>query len=220
MNAITPELTMRYVDGEVSPHERRFVEDHLPADPEARGLLTSLQGQQALLPAAFIENDSESSFDRFEHAIDRAFEQRKREQRKADIRRWALPLAASLLITLAGSLLAAFYAEQRIQTETARILANQAEQQVQIRKLALQTRIEALERIVSGNSLSWTNDATGTTGTITPLRTYQGPDGQWCREYQETTFSGEANNPTFSIACRTPSGVWRGHGMDSDPRRL
>jgi surface antigen len=215
MTALTPELLMRYADGEISLPERQLVEERLPSDPEARALWASFQSQRALLPAAFEIHDG---VDRFEQAMDRAFGQRRRDQRRTELRRWALPLAASVLITLAGGLLAAFYAEQRIQSETARILAEQAHQQAEIRNLALQTRIEALERIVSGNSLSWTSDTTGASGTITPLRTYRGPDGQWCREYQETTNIASADQQGISIACRTPEGLWRGHGMD--PRRL
>jgi surface antigen len=220
MTAITPELLMRYADGEVSLPERQFVEERLPTAPEARDLLASFQSQRVQLPAAFKDDDSEPCLDRFERAMDRAFEQRRQDQRRTELRRWALPLAASVLITLAGGLLAALYAEQRIQSETARILAERAAEDAQTRELALQTRIEALERITSGDSLSWTYDVTGATGTITPLRTYQGPDGQWCREYQETTTSASADHQDFSIACRTPTGLWRGHGMDSDLSRL
>ncbi len=220
MTVITRDLLMRYADGEASLPERQFVEECLPADPEARDLLASFQRQSLRLTAAFSDSDGVPSVDRFEQAMDRAFEQRRRDRRRADLRRWALPLAASLLITLAGGLLAAFYAEQRIQSETTRILAAHAEQQAEVRNLTLQTRLEALERIVSGGSLSWSSDATGASGTITPLRTYQGPDGQWCREYRETTNRGAADRQSFSIACRTPSGLWRGHGMDLDPRRL
>lgn len=219
MTAITPELLMRYADSEVSLPERRLIEAHLPADAEARALLAAFQAQRDQLPAAF-SSAGEDNPDRFEQVIDRAFDQRRRTQYRAEIRRWSLPLAASLLITLAGGLIAFLYAEQRIQTETARILQEHAAEQAEIRELALQTRIEALERIVSGSSLSWTNDAAGATGTITPLRTYQGPDGQWCREYQETTTRGTTADNRFSIACRTSSGMWRGHGIDSDQRRL
>lgn len=223
MTAITSELLMRYVDGEISPTERHSIEEHLLADSKARALVASFQHQQTLLPVAFRGADSEpgpSDFDRFGQAIDKAFERRRRDWRHTELRRWALPLAASILITLVGGLLFAFYAEQRIQSETARILAERAAEDAQTHQLALQTRIEALERIVSGKSLSWTYDITGATGTITPLRTYPGPDGQWCREYQETIQSAMHARQNFSIACRTPTGEWRGHGMGTGPRGL
>jgi len=220
MTNLEPELLMRYADDEVSGPERRLIEARLPADPGARDLLASFQTQRSLMPAAFDGRDDDENLPRFEHAINQAFARRRQHQQRRDIRRWALPLAASFLILLAGGLFAARYVDQRIQSETDRILAEQAAKQAEDRELALQTRIEALERIISGDSLSWTSDATGTTGTITPLRTYQGPDGQWCREYQETITSDAADQQNLSIACRTPTGLWRGHGIDLDRRQL
>lgn len=220
MNAITPELLMRYADGEVSLPERHRIEKHLAADSGARDLLTTFQTQSALLPAAFAEAADETIPAQFEHTIDQALEQRQYQRRQADLCRWVFPIAASLLITLAGGLFAAHYADQRIQIETAQILAEQAVAKAETRELALQTRIEALEHIVSGDSLAWADEATGTNGKITPLRTYQGPAGQWCREYQETTQSATSADQVFSIACRTPSGLWRGHGIELDPHQL
>ncbi|MEL6962309.1 MAG: RT0821/Lpp0805 family surface protein [Pseudomonadota bacterium] len=220
MTAITPELLMRYADGEVTLPERQFIEKHLPADQEAQELLAVFVAQRGRVAAAFSDVDDTPSLRRFEQAIDRAFEQRRHRERQSERHRWVLPLAASFLMMLAGGVFAVFYAEQRIQTETARLLAERALQDAQIRELALQTRVEALERIVSGSSLTWTNDVTGATGTITPLRTYRGPGGQWCREYRETTHKGATEQDHFSIACRTPDGHWRGHGIDSDPRGL
>lgn len=220
MTTIDPELLMRYADGEVSLPERRLVDERLPTDPEGQALLASFQGQGVCLQAAFTMTERDGDLSRCQDVVDNAIEQRRRRQHQADIRRWALPLAASLLITLTGGLFAIYYAEQRIQAETSRILAEQAAEQAQNQALALETRIDALERILSGNSLSWANETTDTTGTITPLRTYRGPDGQWCREYRETITSGSADNLQFSIACRTPDGVWRGHDMGLDRWRL
>ena len=209
MTTLEPELLMRYADDEVSLPERRLVEERLPADPEARNLLASFRTQRHLMPAAFNIADDDQDQHRFEHAINQAFQTRRRRQQRKDIHRWALPLAASVLITIIGGLFATYYADQRIQSETTRILAEQATRQAQDRELALQTRIDALERIISGNSLTWTSDATGATGTITPLRTYQAPDGQWCREFFETGTAETREEGRFSIACRDDGGTWK-----------
>lgn len=210
MNAIDPELLMRYADDEVSLPERKRVEERLAAEPKSRALLADFRIQRGLLPAVFAEMDDDESQPRFEHAINQAFiERRRSRQQKAELRRWALPLAASVLITIIGGLFATYYADQRIQTETARILAEHAAKQAEDRELALQTRIDALERIISGNSLSWTSNATGATGTITPLRTYQGPDGQWCREFFETGTAETREEGRLSVACRDHGGMWK-----------
>lgn len=204
MSAIDPELLMRYADDEVSHPERRSVEERLGADPNARDLLATFLEQRARLPAALALAEDEARLSRCECAIDRALGQRRRRQRRADIRRWALPIAASLVITLAGGLLSAHYANRRASTEVARILAAQAHDH----QLALETRIEALERVLSGDTLTWTNEGSGATGSITPLRTYRAPDGQWCREFRETTTSPAANEQQLGIACRDGEGTW------------
>ncbi|MGI9505219.1 MAG: RT0821/Lpp0805 family surface protein [Geminicoccaceae bacterium] len=208
MTTLEPELLMRYADDEVSGAERRLVEARLPADPGARDLLASFQTQCGLMPAAFNGRDDDQSLPRFEHAINHAFAQRRRRQQRTDIRRWALPLVASFLILLAGGLFAARYVDQRIQSETDRILAELSAKHALDRELALRTRIDALERMISGKTLSWMNEGSGTQGSITPLRTFQTPDGQWCREYRESTSSGSADEDRLSIACRDGNGGW------------
>ena len=204
MSNIDPELLMRYADGEASPPECRLVEGHLGSEPEARKMLASFRHQRLCLPAALVQADDETGLRRCERAIDQALDQRRRHQRRVAIRRWAMPIAASLLIAIAGSLLGARYAEERASAGEARILAAQAHD----RELALETRIEALERMLSGRTLTWTNESSGTTGSITPLRTYRDPGGQWCREYSETTSSSIAETQQLSIACRDSDGAW------------
>ena len=208
MNTIEPELLMRYADDEASGTESRIVEARLPADPKARDLLASFRAQRSLMQAAFETADDDQSVPRFEHAINQAFAQRRRRQRRRDVRRWALPLAASLLIMLAGGLFATHYVDQRIQSETARILAELSARQALDRELALRTRIDALERMISGKTLSWMNEGSGTQGSVTPLRTFQGTEGQWCREYRETTTTETVEEQRLSIACRDGEGGW------------
>lgn len=204
MSTIDPELLMRYADNELSLPEHRLVEDKLCTDPDAQALVTAFGGQRVLLQAALAAGDDDAELRRCERSIDQAFERRRRHQRQTDIRRWALPIAASLLITLIGGILSTHYAEQRAKTETTRLLTIQAHD----RELALGTRIEALERALSGNTLTWTNDISGTEGSITPLRTFQSPNGQWCREYRETTTSSASQEEQLSIACRDNQQGW------------
>jgi len=204
MSTIAPECLMRYADNELSLPERRLVEEKLRSDPEAKALVDVFQGQRDQLQRALTGGDDEAGLGCQEQAIDRALEKRRRDMRRADIRRWVLPLAASLLITVIGGIFSIHHADQRAQTETARLLAAQAHD----RELALETRIEALERLLSGNTLTWANDASGTQGSITPLRTFQTPAGQWCREYRETTDFPTMNEERLSIACRGDNQNW------------
>lgn len=211
MSTIDPECLMRYADNELSLPERRRVEEKLRADPKAQALVATFHDQRGLLQTALAGGDDEEGLRQCERAVDRALEKRRRHQRRADIRRWVLPIAASVLITLIGGLSSTHYAEQRARTETARLLAAQAHD----RELALETRIEALERMLSGNTLSWTNDISGTKGSITPLRTFQAPGGEWCREYREITTFPTTREEQLSIACRNNQQNWAPPGPGS-----
>ena len=57
MTAITPELLMRYADGEVNLPERQFVEERLSADREAQELLAVFLAQRGCVAAAFSRAD-------------------------------------------------------------------------------------------------------------------------------------------------------------------
>lgn len=205
MSTIDPELLMRYADNELSLPERRLVEDRLRTDPDAQALAASFQVQRSRLQAALADDDMS---ERHEQAIDRALERRRSDRRQAEIRRWALPLAASLLITVLGGLASFHYADKHAMSETARLLAIQSAELVRDRELALETRLEALERQISGRTLTWTNEASGTRGAITPLRTFQTPAGQWCREYREIVTFGATEEERLSIACRNDRQDW------------
>lgn len=208
MSTIDAELLMRYADNEISLPERRLVEDQLKIDADARDLLATFRDQRNDLRSFLTIGEDDAGLRSCEDAIERALERRRRLKRRTEISRWALPIAASLLITLAGGLLSAHYAEQRAQSEIARILAEQATENAQARQLALQTRVDALERMLSGDTLTWTNEDSGSEGSITPLRTFQRPDGRWCREYRERTSSHTAEEERLSIACRDSEGRW------------
>lgn len=204
MSTIDPELLMRYADDELGLPERRLVEEKLRTDPKAEALVATFQGQRERLSAALMTTDDEESLRRQERWLDQTIDKRRRQQRHSDIRRWALPIAASLLITLIGGIFSIHYADERARIETARLLAAQAHD----RELALETRIEALERMLSGNTLTWMNDISGAKGSITPLRTFQTPAGQWCREYRETTIFANTSDERLSIACRDDQQGW------------
>jgi len=43
---------------------------------------------------------------------------------------------------------------------------------------------------------------------MTPLKTYQRPSGQYCREYQQTIYVGGQQQQAYGTACRQPDGSW------------
>ncbi len=67
----------------------------------------------------------------------------------------------------------------------------------------------AFEYNRSGVAETWSNPDSGNYGTVTPVRTYQQPNGQYCREYQTTIHVGGRVENAYGTACREPDGTWR-----------
>jgi anti-sigma factor RsiW len=67
----------------------------------------------------------------------------------------------------------------------------------------------ALERTVSGQAVSWSDDLTHQTVTVEPLRTYRATS-TFCREYRETAaIATQASERTmYGLACRNQEGIW------------
>lgn len=77
-------------------------------------------------------------------------------------------------------------------------------------KLAMeQTSQRTLEDEPTGTTGEWTNPDSGNAGTITPTRTFQKTDGQYCREYQQTITVGGQLEEAYGTACRQPDGTWQ-----------
>jgi surface antigen len=77
------------------------------------------------------------------------------------------------------------------------------------RELQQQATMRALETTPSGNSVPWRNTNTGNSGSVTPVKTYQEPSGQYCREYQQVITVGGEKQTAYGTACRMPDGSWK-----------
>ena len=72
-----------------------------------------------------------------------------------------------------------------------------------------QTTQRALETAPSGTMVPWRNPDTGHSGTVTPVKTYATPPGQYCREFQQTVTIGGQTQQAYGTACRQPDGTWQ-----------
>lgn len=77
------------------------------------------------------------------------------------------------------------------------------------RELAHQSSQTALENYQVGKTSSWNNPDNGHSGTMTPTKTYQTSQGQYCREYQQTVTVGGERQDAYGTACRQPDGSWK-----------
>jgi surface antigen len=71
------------------------------------------------------------------------------------------------------------------------------------------TTQRALETAPAGKTLPWSNPQTGNSGTVIPSAPYQNPNGQYCREYNQTIVVGGKKQSGHGTACREPDGSWK-----------
>ena len=77
------------------------------------------------------------------------------------------------------------------------------------KRMAAQAAQQAFESNPSGQAAAWRNPDTGNSGSITPTRTYQIANGQYCRQYKQTITIGGQPEQTSGTACGQPDGTWR-----------
>lgn len=106
--------------------------------------------------------------------------------------------SGKLAATVVGGLLGAF-----VGSEVGKSL-DRADQQYMA-----QTTQRTLESAPSGQATTWSNPDSGHSGTVTPVRTYQAPSGQYCREFQQTVMVGGESQQAYGTACRQPDGSWK-----------
>ncbi len=77
-------------------------------------------------------------------------------------------------------------------------------------QLAMQQNAQyALENTRTQTTTSWHNPDSGHSGSITPIETYQNPQGKYCREYVQTVYIGGEKQQAYGTACRQPDGSWK-----------
>ena len=71
------------------------------------------------------------------------------------------------------------------------------------------TSQRALETAKVGTTSTWSNPDSGHSGSITPTRTVNTPDGSVCREYTQTINIGGKSQQAFGKSCRQADGSWQ-----------
>ena len=77
------------------------------------------------------------------------------------------------------------------------------------KQMAAQAASAAFEQNRSGQPSAWNNPESGNHGSITPTKTYQLANGQYCREYKQDVFIGTEKQQTSGTACRQADGTWQ-----------
>lgn len=77
------------------------------------------------------------------------------------------------------------------------------------KRLAAAAAQQAFESNRTGQASAWHNPDSGNSGTITPTRTQQLANGEYCREYKQTIVVGGEQHQAYGTACRQPDGTWK-----------
>ena len=77
------------------------------------------------------------------------------------------------------------------------------------KRMASEAAQRAFEQNRAGQSTAWKNPDSGNSGSVTPTRTYQLANGQYCREYNQTIMIGGQQHQAYGTACRQPDGSWQ-----------
>lgn len=77
------------------------------------------------------------------------------------------------------------------------------------KRMAAEAAQRAFESNRSGQTSVWRNPDSGNSGTITPTRTTQLANGQYCREYKQTITVGGEQHQAYGTACRQADGTWK-----------
>lgn len=191
---------MLLVDGELDGGEAALIGRRCRDDPATAAAVSALETERALLRAAFPPAVDISV--NVLAALDAAFAAQGRRRRRARLLRVVAPVAASLLTAAAIGTAALGLAERRARDAATFVLAEQARD----RQLMAAAFTTALDTQISGGSVTWQNPASGSRGTITPLRTFRTVNGRWCREYREKVESVAVSEQRIGIACREADG--------------
>jgi surface antigen len=69
--------------------------------------------------------------------------------------------------------------------------------------------VNALETAPPGQAIAWRNPDSGHYGSVVPQAVYRAPDGEYCREFQQTIVVGGQQQQGYGRACRQPDGSWK-----------
>jgi surface antigen len=77
------------------------------------------------------------------------------------------------------------------------------------KRMAAEAAQQAFEQNRTGSTTGWQNPDSGNSGSVTPTRTYQLANGQYCREYSQDIYIGNEKHQTYGTACRQADGTWK-----------
>lgn len=72
-----------------------------------------------------------------------------------------------------------------------------------------QQTVAALESAPTDKVSTWRNPDSGYEASVVPTRTFQQPNGTYCREYTQSVVIDGKKQQAYGTACRQPDGSWQ-----------
>lgn len=210
----TSKTLSAYLDGELGAEDVAAIEEALREHPAVRDELEQLRALDALLcdtgrglmkeplPIDLVSSVHQQVFGARPGKTDESGS-------ASPLRPWLRLRASAAAAALIAGLLAfpaGYYLSSAQQDERLAELRSQIEAD---RLAFAQFVAEALERHLSGETVAWRNVQSGSSGSVTPVRTFRNANGEWCREYREEVNLAEEYRARRAIACRSSEGRWR-----------
>jgi len=202
---ISHETLSAFCDGELSAGEMRRIEAAMRENPALALEIAAISEADAQARLAFREMLDTPPPIVLAQTVDRLFAERGRQTRRRRAMAWALPLAASIVVgvlSVTGALLVT-------KNESRTLRAELATQRASDLTAIVATMQQVLETGVSGTNAFFRNDRTGTTVSITPIRTYKSQSDHWCREFEESIQRDGETVTDIGLACRESAGQWK-----------
>ncbi len=198
-----------YVDGELDADTAREVEQQMAVDHAVRVRVERLRAATSLLRGAYNTVLHEDVPTRLVAAClgsESLAEPPERPAARGGWQGWTPSLAMAATVTALAVGLSGGYILSDWRQEGVVLAASQ--QQVALNDAIRQTVNDALENQLSGTPVSWASGDQAITVTVTPLRTYQNSDGQYCREYRQELHQNGARQVREGLSCRTGQDQW------------
>jgi surface antigen len=208
MDRIDDVTLLAHADGELDPETSRRLEQRITQHPELAAKVAGFREDAALLKAAFQHVLYQPpAADAFVHGVPQATHARQPEAPHGPSKRPALgwAMAAGLSALVVGGFAGQELAHRGQQAALRQVgVATPADQQAQDRALSV-----SLESSVSGTATPWRNPDTGHAGDVMPVRTFKAKNGQFCREFIETSKVFGTDQESGGVACRRADGAWK-----------
>ncbi len=193
----------RWLDGELDAERSSDIEASVTADPGLSATAERLRAQDEDLRGWFDEQAGLPS-PKIEQSVREAFVDRRTRSSAPGSRHWWLPAAAAAAVVIVGLAGFDYLIERRVDAALGQLRAERASDLALIAS-AVQ---EVLETRESGAEVSFSNDETGLSVTLSPQRTWKSASGHWCREFIEVFDGRSIETAPIGTACRTQEGLW------------